>query len=141
VVAIVGPYFEVPDDIRDLATFHVTPDNLTHLMVSADFAVSGGGQTMYELAACGTPPVSMCLGVDQVRNIEALSDRGFCTPVGTPTDSEFEENLAEHVEQLATDDDLRIQKARIGQRLVDGRGAERVASKLATVSMLENSGI
>jgi spore coat polysaccharide biosynthesis predicted glycosyltransferase SpsG len=138
-VAVVGPYFEVPDDIRELATFYVTPDSMPQLMSSADFAVSGGGQTMYELAACGTPPASVCLAADQVRNIDALSDRDFCIPVGSPTERGFEENLAEAVEKLATDDELRVRMARIGRRLVDGHGADRVGLEVARVGKPESS--
>ena len=50
-----------------------TSDDLSALMSAADLAVSGGGQTLYELAATGVPTVALCLADNQEPNIAALA--------------------------------------------------------------------
>src|SRR5262249_40429837 len=66
---ICGPYADVPhfDGQRGVSILRHPPD-LAARMADADLAVSAGGQTLYELARCGTPTVAFCLGPDQAYN-------------------------------------------------------------------------
>jgi spore coat polysaccharide biosynthesis predicted glycosyltransferase SpsG len=125
--AIVGPYFD--DSSRDGVEFHRTPSNLATLMARCDLAVSGGGQTLYELAVCGTPPVAVRLGDDQVRNITRFAAEGFCVDAGWPDDAEFSSRLRRGLTEL-TQPDQRSRRAHIGRSLVDRNGVIRVADAL-----------
>lgn len=125
--AIVGPYFD--DSSRHNVEFHRTPSHLATLMARCDFAVSGGGQTLYELAVCGTPPVAVRLGNDQVRNITRFAAEGFCIDAGWPDDNEFSSHLRDGLTKLIQPD-RRSRMADIGRSLVDGNGVTRVADIL-----------
>lgn len=130
--AIVGPYFDDNTRIEDVE-YHRTPSNLPSLMSCCDFAVTGGGQTLYELAACGTPPVAVRLGDDQVRNIVGFEKEGFCIDSGWPNDTMFETRLSDGVRKIAQPEH-RADIARIGQNLVDGKGVIRVANQIRKIS-------
>jgi len=127
---IVGPYFEPPEFLRGEATFHHQPSNIHDLMWVADLAVSGGGQTLYELAACGTATVALTLGPDQVRNIQGFQEAGFCRSVGKPSQAGFDDRLRETLTTLVTDHDTRTEMGRQGRSLVDGEGVLRVADRM-----------
>ncbi|MEP7153224.1 MAG: UDP-2,4-diacetamido-2,4,6-trideoxy-beta-L-altropyranose hydrolase, partial [Nitrospira sp.] len=59
---VVGPLFSDTDALKEIArnvagtiTIHENPGEIRTLMLNADIALCGGGQTTYELAATGTP--------------------------------------------------------------------------------------
>jgi len=130
VESVVGPYFETPASPPPGVTFHRVPSNLAELMWNADLAVSGGGQTLYELAACGTPPVAVTLGDDQIRNVEAFEAAGAARGVGRPAAAEFESRLHHELNRLCDAKSERRQLAEQCRDLVDGRGASRVARRV-----------
>src|SRR5947199_10466322 len=51
--------------------------SLCGLMLQSDLAVTGGGMTVYECLAAGTPVVCVCLADNQRPNIDALSRAGL----------------------------------------------------------------
>jgi len=128
--AIVGPYFEERSLSGPNVTIHRDPDSLANLFAKASYAISGGGQTMYELAACGTPAITVEVGPDQRRNIRGLSDEGFCIPVGKPGKPEYRERLETAIEWFRDHPTERRAMAATGRALVDGDGAARVAREL-----------
>jgi spore coat polysaccharide biosynthesis predicted glycosyltransferase SpsG len=131
--AIVGPYFD--DDIKtERVRYHRIPSNLPSLMSCCDFAVTGGGQTLYELAACGTPAVAVRLGDDQIRNIVRFEQEGFCIDAGWPNDAMFKTRLRDGISKMAQPEH-RTSAAQIGQNLVDGEGAIRVADQIRKISI------
>jgi spore coat polysaccharide biosynthesis predicted glycosyltransferase SpsG len=125
--AVVGPYFEPPTDAPDGVVFHNEPSEIHELMWEADLAVSGGGQTLYELAVCGTPAVALTLGDDQIRNIAGFKKANVCLSAGRPADPEFEDILSDHLTTLYQDCDQRREMQMNGTSLVDGDGVLRVA--------------
>jgi len=130
VEAIVGPYFSPPDGSPEDVQFHRDPPNIHELMWDADLAVSGGGQTLYELAACGTPPVALTLGEDQVRNIEGFEEAGFCRSTGEPSQEEFNDVLYRNLRTLSEDAKIRREMSERGLSIVDGKGVVRVADSI-----------
>jgi spore coat polysaccharide biosynthesis predicted glycosyltransferase SpsG len=128
--AVVGPYFSPPDDAPESVVFHREPSNIHTLMWEADMAVSGGGQTLYELAACGTPTVALTLGPDQVRNIQGFERAGFCLAAGEPAHPGFGDTLRSHLETLRRDVKTRRRMSEVGMSLVDGNGVFRVADNV-----------
>jgi spore coat polysaccharide biosynthesis predicted glycosyltransferase SpsG len=112
---------------------HHAPGELLGLMTTCDLAVSGGGQTLYELAACGLPTVALCLADNQRGQLAALADQGALLPGGARDQGGLSSPFADlgpAVTQLAGDLALRQRMSAIGQRLVDGQGTLRVADAL-----------
>jgi len=125
--AIVGPYFDPPADAPEGVVFHREPSKIHELMWEADLAVSGGGQTLYELAVCGTPAVALTLGGDQVRNIAGFEEANVCLSAGMPTDPGFKDALFDHLQTLYWNRERRREMQTNGTSLVDADGVSRVA--------------
>jgi UDP-2,4-diacetamido-2,4,6-trideoxy-beta-L-altropyranose hydrolase len=132
---VVGPLFGPTPKLdlmvaRDSARLrlHRQLDDLSALMTTADLAVSGGGQTLYELAASGVPTVALCLADNQQPNIAALANVSLLSagPLAAAAASGFQ-IVEEACRQLAADRALRARLSRAGQGLIDGRGAVRAA--------------
>lgn len=126
---IVGPYFDDLLTQPDGVNIYRNPNNIPELMLRAELATSGGGQTLYELAACGTPAAALTLGKDQVKNIDAFTEHGFCFNVNQTTGLVSEEQLKETVRKLL-DTETRKKMGQTGRELVDGKGVRRVADYL-----------
>jgi UDP-2,4-diacetamido-2,4,6-trideoxy-beta-L-altropyranose hydrolase len=125
---VIGPLFAGGAAVEALAgddkvTLHHAPADIAPLMKAADLAVSGGGQTSYELAAVGLPSLALCLAENQRRSLQALA----AVPTLLATD---EAGLGDALAQLAADRGRRQSLTDSGQRLVDGQGVSRVAEEL-----------
>jgi spore coat polysaccharide biosynthesis predicted glycosyltransferase SpsG len=121
-VALVrGPQADprVPEGIEPI----VCPDSLLEHLLAADVAVSGAGQTMLEACAAGTPCVALPLAEDQRPQGEQASTRGAVVYIE-------EDRLAAALEALA-EPDARVALSRQARTVVDGRGAFRVAERIA----------
>ncbi|HXI56534.1 MAG TPA: UDP-2,4-diacetamido-2,4,6-trideoxy-beta-L-altropyranose hydrolase [Polyangia bacterium] len=138
---VVGPLFgaDAVASLKRLASttdrvaLHHAPGELQGLMTTCDLAVSGGGQTLYELAACGLPTVALCLADNQRGQLAALAGQGALLLGGGRDESGQSSSFADlgpAVTQLAGDLALRQRMSVIGQRLVDGEGTLRVADAL-----------
>lgn len=133
---VTGPFGTPPvfaGALGGRVTFHRDPEDLRALMLAADLAVSGGGQTAYELAATGTPTIGMQLARDQAINLRSLSRAGILQDIGSPADAAFSERLARALWELAQDPHARDAMTFAGHGLVDGQGAERVAAEVRTL--------
>lgn len=129
---ILGPIFDRRIASRlnghhDNVAYHRQPSNVRGLMLSADLAVSGGGQTTYELAATGTPAIAVRLADNQTRNLQGLAEAGALMWAGNVSDRDLEGRLIEVLTRLAQDPARRTKMSACGRALVDGQGAMRVA--------------
>jgi len=69
-------------DTHNLSVYrNIQADQVVQLMSSCDLAISGGGQTLYELMKLGVPTIAYCVADNQRRNIDYLSSRGFVVEV------------------------------------------------------------
>lgn len=98
-----------------------------------DVAVVAGGLTMYEVCCTGTPSLAVCQPIDhQFELAENLSAAGAMRSVGYGLEAS-EEQIAAAV--LAVfDPAVRQTMAVRGPALVDGRGTERTAAALRSLS-------
>jgi UDP-2,4-diacetamido-2,4,6-trideoxy-beta-L-altropyranose hydrolase len=117
---VVGPFTRAGDGDDAGVTTHRGLTSLRALMITADLAVCGGGMTLSECLATGTPTVAICLASNQRPNINALRAAGAIV-VG-------DDGLEAAVRQVAESPTLRETLAARGRALVDGAGANRVAS-------------
>jgi UDP-2,4-diacetamido-2,4,6-trideoxy-beta-L-altropyranose hydrolase len=146
---IVGPLFGPTPGLDALAAsdaslthLHRGIDDPTPLMAQAEMAVSGGGQTLYELAATGLPAVAMCLASNQEGNVSALATVPTLlrAPVPASAASSDWSSVADTVRALAADRQLRQRMSEVGRKLIDGRGAPRVAAKILALGPRQPTG-
>lgn len=101
---------------------------LVDALVDADVALVGGGVTLYETCALGVPAVGLAVVPEQRPAIRAFARAGAILDAGEPAFSaEAIARAARRVARLAGDGHLAAETSLRARRLVDGRGAERVA--------------
>jgi spore coat polysaccharide biosynthesis predicted glycosyltransferase SpsG len=98
-------------------------------MLRADVALCGGGQTLFELAATGTPAVVLQTAANQARNIAGFVTAGTIHAAGSAAGEGLTERLEAAFEQVR-DAETRDAMSRRGPALVDGYGAKRVAEMI-----------
>jgi spore coat polysaccharide biosynthesis predicted glycosyltransferase SpsG len=95
----------------------------------ADLAVSAAGLTKYELALFGVPAIIVAIAENQVTSAEQFAARTAALYLG-----EAERLpagvLAEAIGNLSADAEARAELSQSGRRLVDGRGAARIADAI-----------
>ena len=98
-------------------------------MTTADVAISGGGQTIHELACIGVPTLAICMASSQKNNVYAWAQTGFldCCMLDDSVD------LAINVENFLINNeeyDVREKKVNIGRNIIDGRGACNIVDEV-----------
>ena len=141
---VAGP---LSDDLNEIKTeaaaigpralVHQQPDDMRGLMLNADLAVSGGGQTLYELAATATPTVAIRLADNQTSNLVGFEAARVLTWAGDAQEGDLEAKVRAHLRRLAKNPQERAAMAAAGRSLVDGRGAGRVAAAVAELAEQE----
>ncbi len=106
--------------------------NMAELMCGCDVAVSAGGSTLYELAAVGVPFVCFSYAENQEALVEYLGRTQAALSAGAwhRDASEVSVRLRQQFDRLCADRALRQQYSERERRLVDGRGAYRLAGVL-----------
>lgn len=138
VTAVVGPYFDnIPavtaaaeDANRSINLVH-DPESIRELMLKADLAVSAAGQTLYELACVGCPTVAFQTAPDQPGQLAALAEAGSLIAAGNAQEHDMVAAIGDAILSLLQDNGIRSGIAAQAQRLVDGKGAWRVAEAIA----------
>ena len=100
------------------------------IFAESDLAIAGAGGTALELAAMGVPAFLYILSDDQAAIASALAEAGAAVSLGRANGFDGAQ-LSRLVEQLAADAASRRTMQAAGPRLIDGRGAERVARAIA----------
>jgi UDP-2,4-diacetamido-2,4,6-trideoxy-beta-L-altropyranose hydrolase len=111
---------------RNRVVVHRDRFGLRDLMLAADLAVCGAGMTLYELAAAGTPAITVCMADNQRPNAEAFARAGAAPAAGRAGDPGLGAAIEAAIGRLGP----AAARARVAARargLVDGRGAARVA--------------
>ncbi len=115
-----------PDRFRVLA-----PADMAPLIAAADLALCAGGTTMLELTACGVPMVMVTVADNQEPGAAAL-DRAGCARLAGQAPAALPA-AAREIGRLLDDAAARAEMSRLGNKLIDGRGVERVAAALRGV--------
>jgi len=106
----------------------LTAKGMLDLILICDLSISGGGQTLYELANCGVPTIGICMAENQMGNIKALAETGFLEYIGRYDEGKITEKMEQAIERLLSKD-AREKVSNIGKGLVDGRGAIRIVER------------
>jgi UDP-2,4-diacetamido-2,4,6-trideoxy-beta-L-altropyranose hydrolase len=139
VTAVIGPAFqhyreleEATRGCRKRVNVKYNATEMWQVMADSDMAVSAGGNTLFELAATGTPAVVLCEELFEVETADRLEACGTCVNLGYAQKYDGLK-LAEIVRELLVDCERRERMSVAGQELVDGRGAERVSGIIKTL--------
>lgn len=103
--------------------------NMSELMSWADFAITAGGSTSWEMACLGLPALMLVLSRDQEGVADSLQRHGVVSNMGW-ADRITPEQLAPAIDALRNNAGLRQKMSEAGRHLVDGLGSRRVAQAL-----------
>lgn len=126
VTVIAGPAFRKIPEARKGVRILQHVENIHGLMLGADIAITAAGMSLLELLCLGTPTITLCAERFEEETAQRLEDLGATINLG------FGPYIQPHtirnaVESLAKDFEKRERMREIGQKLVDGKGAQRVA--------------
>ncbi|MBV9992716.1 MAG: NTP transferase domain-containing protein [Alphaproteobacteria bacterium] len=113
--------FETVEGADDLATEYA----------SADLALAAFGVTAHELASFGVPALYLCLTDDHAQSASAFEYAGMGISLGLAENAE-EERIAKSVWALLGDATRRREMRAAGLMTIDGQGAARIASDIAS---------
>lgn len=109
-----------------LTTLNVDLPDLADFFARHDLQVGAGGGASWERCSVGAPTLLLVLAENQRSVVPALSEAGVVAALpGLETPSE--ESIGRAVATLAREPGRLASMSSAGRRLVDGRGAERVA--------------
>ncbi len=117
----------IKDDNTNLI-FFPDAEKISKIMLNTDIAISGGGQTLFELACMGVPTIAVCLALNQANNIEGFESVGFIKFAGWFNDKELHKKIISSINSLNFS--KRSKMVQKGQKIVDGRGALRIISEI-----------
>lgn len=103
--------------------------SIWEIMHRADIAVSAGGTTLYELAACGTPTLAFVSADNQEFLVEKMHEKGYVISLGWFYQIEASAFLSQ-LKAFINDYQRRENMSRQAQNLVDGRGVERIVKHI-----------
>jgi UDP-2,4-diacetamido-2,4,6-trideoxy-beta-L-altropyranose hydrolase len=107
----------------------INPSNMPGLMAWADIAVSAGGSTCWEMALLGLPNVIIHYAENQRPISEKLHEKGAALSLGwnhvLPVAC-----IAQNIERILIDSELRRTLSTNSRRLVDGSGSKRVCNEI-----------
>ena len=106
--------------------FYQNVSNLEEFMEKADLAISAGGTTLYELSAKGTPTISYAFADNQLKNVEQFDADGIIPYAGDVRKDDVYGNIYKLYEKCQNPA-VRKQYSEKMQKMMDGRGAERIA--------------
>jgi UDP-2,4-diacetamido-2,4,6-trideoxy-beta-L-altropyranose hydrolase len=126
VTLVRGPFgtADVPTGVKLLDA----PESLYGPLLEADVVVTAGGQTLLEAAALGTPSIAVVAVENQRSQVVRLSERDATHLLELPAG-----DVSALLRRLDASPDERRRLARNAQAAVDGRGAERVAERIAAL--------
>lgn len=103
---------------------------IDELMRAADLAITAGGTTLYELAACGTPTICYSFVDNQLENVRSFADKGYMIYCGDLRNGMGCSDIWKLIDKLECDFEQRQSMSHRLQELVDGRGAERLTEQI-----------
>jgi UDP-2,4-diacetamido-2,4,6-trideoxy-beta-L-altropyranose hydrolase len=116
--------FFIERDVQDMAGF----------MAGMDVAITGGGKTLFELAAAGVPIVAVTEEPREVETMDIVARHVLCENMGWRRQTGAD-RIAQTVDSLLCNQELRLAMSQSGKKAVDGGGAWRTAELIAeTVS-------
>lgn len=117
------------EQMKDETCFVRAPTDMATLMAKADVAIAAAGSTCWEMCFMGLPALIVDVAENQTAEAMELHRQGYAKYLGSGSTLTPGTLAAELSELLAARDGRRKMAERC-RKLVDGRGAERVAAAM-----------
>lgn len=134
---IVGSMNRNENMLRELAAanpkiiLHKNIPDMWRYMQQCEAAVSAGGTTLLELCACGIPTVCFAFADNQLEFAEEMAEHNLLIYAGDVREKDDAPHvICENLVCYTKDAGKRAQSFERMRRLVDGKGAERIAAFL-----------
>lgn len=113
---------------------HINSSCMAKLMQDADYAVTAGGTSLYEVCAVGVASSCYAIGDNQVEIARSFHEKGLVSYAGDFRKAPMQtlETILAHMEEAKTEM-FRREKASMLQKIVDGKGALRIAEALINI--------
>lgn len=108
-------------------------DGMKEFFEAADIVISAAGTTLYELCAVGTPTISYTLADNQIRNATRFQKDGIIDYAGDVRFGNYVKQIKVLLGKMREDKDYRKHKAVSMQKLIDGKGAKRIAEHICYI--------
>ena len=132
---IIGSGFG-PGNLKDLNTwadltvyFYEQPERVSMIMQKCDLAITAGGSTLYELAACGVPAIAFAYAKNQIPQILALEKRELLYYIGIYQNIN-KDKLVKSISYIQENSAFRNNISQKMQTLIDARGVLRLINEL-----------
>lgn len=137
-IRIAGGFTHVPASSADIVWLPPLP-TLADELASATAAIVAGGVTLYEACRLGVPTVAVAVSTlsAQRHTVRAAAALGVTMDGGALGARGTVQRVADRIEALLNRPKLRRTLAASGRRVVDGRGAIRVARAIAALARNE----
>lgn len=135
---VIGPSVQNADELiawlskLPAIVIHRTPKNIAALYTQASLAIISFGVTAYELAALGVPALYIALNEDHRISAQSAEQLGFGSLAAMANDM-FPSRVAAQAASLLSNAGARATMTAAGRAAIDGRGAERIAEKIAAI--------
>lgn len=132
---VIGKGYQNVEEIKKAAdskvnlVYYPNLAEMQELMFQSDIAISGGGQTISELARVGTPTVVITIADNQKNNVKGWQKVDFIEYAGSWDDNYLSDNLNKCISNLK-DPGLRKKKSKIGRETINGLGALRIVKHI-----------
>ena len=133
---ICGAYYTDDDVLREkyreyenVNILKAVPDIEVYIK-KADLAVTAGGTTLYELCAAGTPALSYSFADNQLDNVRQFAKDEIIDYCGDVRYDDVISKMKEFLLQYQSSD-LRKERSRKMQELIDGNGAWRIVTAIS----------
>ena len=121
-------------EMSDNMSVMIDVTDMASVMRNARVAISAGGSTLYELAACGIPTITYSFVDNQIKNVKAFAANEIMPYAGDFRKDEQNvlRNIIQHYMEYETCEKNREQAIEKLRSLCDGLGASRVAEVIKT---------
>jgi len=116
-------------DNRTKLMFNLDSENIKKVMLETDLAISGAGQTLYELARVGVPTISIMIVNNQYNNIKGLIKAGFIEYAGFWNEESTFKKIIISIKKLIPHK-VREKKSKLGKHIVDGYGSLEIVNNI-----------
>lgn len=140
---IVGNSFKNIESLEDQSekhkniVLHKNASKISDIMLDCDMAISSCGSTLYELCVCGIPVLGIIIADNQELIAKVMSEEGYIRLLGWH--NEIDRELIDSLKALITDYEGRKKVSEKQQKIVDGRGTERVVKEIESILAEERS--
>jgi len=133
-LVVLGPKYPSPKKLLEKyshlsVTFAYNVENMRSLMELADFTISAGGGTLYELARMGLPSIIIVLDDNQKLNADSFHRAGVGKNLGWFVDV-TSAVIAEEIQRWINAPDMVKQMRVNALKLVDSQGSNRVIKSI-----------